>query len=45
MLKHYSVDGLDKHIAEHKALLNQVVEYRVRIATDDGVTMEKCLNF
>ncbi len=45
MLKHFGFDGLDEHITEHAALLNQVVEYQARIAVEDGVTIDEVLEF
>ena len=45
MMKHFEFEGLDEHIAEHEALLEQVVEYQERIAANDGVTIDELLNF
>ena len=45
MMKHFEFEGLNEHIAEHEALLEQVVEYQERIAANDGVTIDELLNF
>lgn len=45
MMKHFKFEGLDEHVAEHEALLKQVVEYQERIAANDGVTINELLEF
>jgi len=45
MMKHFEFEGLDEHVAEHKALLQQVIDYQEKIAANDGVTIDEVLNF
>ena len=45
MMKHFRFKGLDEHVAEHEALLQQVVDYQDRIAANDGVTINELLEF
>ena len=45
MMKHFEFEGLDEHIAEHEALLQQVVEYQDKIAANDVVDIDELLNF
>ncbi len=45
MMKHFGFEGLDEHVAEHEALLLQVVEYQDRLAANDGVSIDELLEF
>ncbi|MBC8193271.1 MAG: hemerythrin family protein [Candidatus Marinimicrobia bacterium] len=45
MMKHFKFDGLDEHIVEHEALLQQVLKYQEIIAANDGVTIDEVLEF
>ncbi|MCF7825584.1 MAG: bacteriohemerythrin [Candidatus Marinimicrobia bacterium] len=45
MMRHFEFDGLDEHVAEHEALLQQVIDYQDRIAANDGVTIDEMLEF
>lgn len=44
-MKHFEFKGLDEHVAEHEALLEQVLEYQDRIAANDGVSIDEFLDF
>jgi hemerythrin-like metal-binding protein len=45
MMRYFKFDGLDEHVAEHQALLQQVVDYQERIAANDDVAIDEIIEF
>ncbi len=45
MMEHFEFDGLEEHAAEHQKLLEQVIEFQDRPASNDGVTIDELLDF